>query len=108
MNISEKALAYSMKKSDFVSIIALFGWGRHTKRLNADYTPLSYREIDEEAARYGEYRRNFGIEQASNPALSYLVVPTDWNVDFTNIDKWYERGEPEFFDAYTLYEVKLK
>ena len=108
MNLDENQLAYAMKKGDFVSMIALFGWGRHTSRLNAAYKPLTHREINDEAALYGKYRRNFGIEQASNPTLSYIVAPTDWQVDFTNLDKWYERGEPEVFGYYTLYQVKLK
>jgi hypothetical protein len=108
MNLDENNLAQSMKKGDFVSIIALFGWGRHTSRLNSGYKPLTYGEINEEAARYGEYRRNFGIAQASNPTLSYVVIPTDWQMNFTNLDKWYERGEAEIFGYYTLYQVKLR
>lgn len=108
MNLDENNLAQSMKKGDFASIIALFGWGRHTSRLNSGYKPLTYGEINEEAARYGEYRRNFGIAQASNPTLSYVVIPTDWQMNFTNLDKWYERGEAEIFGYYTLYQVKLR
>jgi hypothetical protein len=108
LNLDENHLAYSMKNGDFVSMIALFGWGRHTDRLNSEYKPLTYGEIDEEAARYGEYRRNFSLAQAANPALSYIVVPTEWQPDFTNLDKWYERGEAENFGFYTLYQVKLK
>jgi hypothetical protein len=107
-NVDENQLAYAMKNGDFVSMIALFGWGRHTDRLNSAYKPLTYGEIDDEAARYGEYRQTFGIEKASNPTLSYVVVPTDWQVDFTNLDKWYERGAPEIYGDYTLYQVKLK
>ncbi|HEX8249097.1 MAG TPA: hypothetical protein VF599_13040 [Pyrinomonadaceae bacterium] len=108
MNLDENNLAHSMKNGDFVSMIALFGWGRHTDRLNSEYKPLTFGEIDEEAARYGEYRRNFSIRQASNPALSYIVIPTDWQMNFTNLDKWYERGEAEIFGDYTLYQVKLR
>ncbi|HEX8368943.1 MAG TPA: hypothetical protein VF604_10420 [Pyrinomonadaceae bacterium] len=108
MNVDENNLAHSMKKGDFVSMIALFGWGRHTARLNSQYKPLTFGEINEEAARYGEYRRNFSIGQASNPTLSYIVIPTDWQMNFTNLDKWYERGEAEIFGDYTLYQVKLR
>jgi hypothetical protein len=108
MNLDENHLASAMKNGDFVSMIALFGWGRHTNRLNSEYKPLTYAEIDDEATRYGEYRRDFGIAQASNPMLSYVVIPANWQADFTNLDKWYERGEAEIFGDYTLYQVKLK
>ena len=108
MNLDENWLAYSMRNSDYVSIIALFGWDRHSRRLSARYKPLTFREIKEEAARYGEFRRNFGTEQASSPALSYVVVPKDWRADFTNLDKWYDRSEPEIWGDFILYQVKLK
>lgn len=108
MNLDENWLAKSMKEGDYVSMIALFGWGRHTDRLSADAKPLTFGEIEEEARRFGQYRQNFGYEQASHPTLSYLVVPSAWQPDFTNLDLWYERDSGEVFGEYTLYKVKLK
>jgi hypothetical protein len=102
-------LADAMKtKGDFVSIIALFGWGRHTDRLNSAYKPLTYGEIDEEARIYAEYIKNFNPRNSPDTILSYVIVPSDWQVDFTNIDKWYERELIASFPAYNLYRVKLK
>lgn len=107
--IDERQLADSMKtKGDFVSMIALFGWGRHTDRLNSAYKPLTYGEIDEEARRYGEYVKNFRPENSPETILSYVVVPSDWQVDFTNIDRWYNRDAGETQGKYILYTVRLK
>ncbi len=107
--VSPEDLADSMKtKGDFVSIIALFGWGRHTDRLNANYKPLTYGEIDEEAKVYGEYVKNFNPRSSPDTILSYVVVPSDWQIDFANIDKFYQREQIANFPAYTLYRVKLK
>jgi hypothetical protein len=108
MNLDEQWLEKSMKEGDFVSMIALFGWGRHTSRLSAEAKPLTFGEIEEEARRFGDYRKNFGYAQASRPTLSYVIVPSDWQTDFTNLDLWYERGEAEDFGDYVLYKVKLK
>ncbi|MGI8466966.1 MAG: hypothetical protein ACR2N3_00755, partial [Pyrinomonadaceae bacterium] len=108
LNLDENWLNKSLKGGDFVSMIALFGWGRHTTRLSAEYKPLTYGEINEETAKFGEYYRNFSFEQASHPTLSYVVAPSDWKVDFTNLDLWYERDAGETFGKYTLYKVKLK
>jgi glycopeptide antibiotics resistance protein len=108
MNLDEQWLEKSMKEGDFVSMIALFGWGRHTSRLSAEAKPLTFGEIEEEARRFGDYRKKFGYAQASRPTLSYVIVPSDWQTDFTNLDIWYERGEAEDFGDYTLYKVKLK
>lgn len=108
MDLDEKWLNKSLKTGDFVSMIALFGWGRHTPRLSGEYKPLTYGEIDEETAKFGDYYRNFSFEQASHPTLSYVVAPVDWKVDFTNLDLWYDRDAGENFGKYTLYKVKLK
>jgi hypothetical protein len=107
-NVSAENLANSMKKGDFVSMIALFGWGRHTDRLNSAYKPLTYGEIDEEARKMGAYLKNFNPRNSPETILSYVVVPKDWEVDFTNLDKWYQRDNAEICGDYLLYRVKLR
>jgi hypothetical protein len=107
-NMDENQLAENMKNGDFVSVIALFGWGRHTDRLNSAYKPLTYREIDEEATKYGEYKKNFSLKQATNPTISYVIIPNDWQLDLSNLYFWYDRDDGEVFKEYTLYKVKLK
>jgi hypothetical protein len=107
--IDAEQLADSMKtKGDFVSMIALFGWGRHTNRLNSAYQPLTYREIDEEARKFDEYVKTFRPDVSPETILSYAVLPADWQVDWTNLDRWYERGEGETHGKYILYKLKLK
>jgi hypothetical protein len=109
--LDEKWLENRMKnEGDFVSIIALFGWGRHTDRLNAEYKPLTFGEIEEEVKLYGVYYKNFSLQNASSPAIKYVIIPTDWidNADFSNIDFWYSRNEPEKFGDYTLYRLSQK
>ena len=108
LGLDEEWLELSMKQGDFVSMIALFGWGRHTDRLTSVANPLTFAEIEEEARHFGEFRRSFNFEKASNPTLSYLVVPSDWQPNFTNLDVWYERDEGEVHGDYILYKVRLK
>jgi hypothetical protein len=108
-DLDENHLKNLLLNGDRMSVVSLFGWGRHTNRLTTEAKPLTYGEINEEAARYGEYLKNFDEQKASNPALSYVVVPNDWPpLDFTNLDKWYERGSGEIWGDYTLYQVTLK
>ncbi len=106
-NLDENWLKKDLR-TNFVSMIALFGWGRHTNRLSSEAKPLTSSETTEEVRKYGEYRKNFSLKEATNPTLSYVVVPNDWNTDFTNLDEWYDRGEGEDLGEYTLYKVKLK
>ena len=106
---SDRQLADGMKNGDdFVSVIALFGWGRHTDRLNSEYKPLTFGEIEAEAKKYAEYVRNFDAGRPGVPRLDYLVTPIDLEPYLSNVDKWYERSDREQFGRYVLFRLKLK
>ncbi len=108
LDLDEEWLEKSLKEGEFVPMIALFGWGRHTNRLSSEAKGLTNGEIEEEARKYGEYRKNFSLKEASHPTISYLVMPIDWNPELNNFDRWYERGEREVFGKYALYRVKFR
>lgn len=106
-NIDESGLDYLLKR-DFISQIALFGWGRHSDRLSVDAKPLTYGEIGEEVEKYARYRENFGRTQASNPLLSYVVVNDEANSDLSTVDRWYDRDAGEAVGKYIIYRVTLR
>jgi hypothetical protein len=101
-------LARSMKHGDFVSMIALFGWGRHTDRLNSDFKPLTYGEIDAAAREYDKYISAFDPHVSPETIVSYLVVRTDESSDLTNFDRWYERGAGEQLGQFVLFHTTLR
>ncbi|HMO80286.1 MAG TPA: hypothetical protein PKD24_05810 [Pyrinomonadaceae bacterium] len=92
-------------RRDFVSQIALFGWGRHTDRLSAAATPLTEGEVTQEVATYEEYIENFGRRQALAPLISFVVVANEGKVDMTNLERWYELDRGEVIGAFTLYRA---
>jgi hypothetical protein len=106
-NVDEEGLDYLLK-NDFVSKIALFGWGRHTDRLSSNAKPLTYGEIAAEVARYKAYIQNFDSANATNPVLTYAVVNEEADTDLTNLDKWYQRDKGEMIGKYTLYRLSLR
>ena len=106
-NVDEKGLDYLLKK-DFVSMISLFGWGRHTDRLSSEAKPLTYGEIAEEVRKYGDYVSNFSADVAANPKLSYVIVRSAGGTDISNLDKWYLRDDGEMIGDYILYRVNLR
>ena len=95
-------------KEDFVTQIALFGWGRHTDRLTTESKPLTYGEIAEEVETYRLYRMNFTKQQASNPLIRYVVVPNWDKFDLSNLEEFYELDEGEVVGNHTLYKARLK
>ncbi len=107
--VSSNQLAEGMKRGeDFVSMIALFGWGRHTDRLNSEYKPLTFGEIDEEARKYADYVGSFDARRPGIPKLDFLITPIELEPYLENLDKWYERTEREQFGKYVLYRLSLK
>jgi hypothetical protein len=103
----EKTLDYLLK-NDFVSQIALFGWGRHTDRLSVDAKPLTYGEIAEEVARYSEYTRTFDRARAASPLIRYVVIRDGDRVNTGNLEKWYELTEVDRLAGYTIYSTTLR
>ncbi len=106
-NVDEKTLDHLLK-NDFVSMIALFGWGRHTDRLSSDAKPLTYGEIADETHKYAEYVKNFNVENAANPKISYVIIQNMSDTNLTNLDKWYQRDNGEVIGDFLLYRVKLR
>jgi len=101
-------LANSMKHGDFVSMIALFGWGRHTDRLNSDFKPLTYGEIDAVAREFDKWTAQFDPRLSPETIVSYVVVRGDEVPDLANFDRWYERSGGETLGPYILYKVRLR
>jgi len=106
--VTGQQLANSIKHGDFVSMIALFGWGRHTDRLNSNFKPLTYVEVDAEARNYDQYVAEFDPHRSPDTTVSFLVVRTDESPDLTNFDRWYDRDGGEDIGPFTLYRVSLK
>jgi hypothetical protein len=101
-------LESELNNGNFVVVIALFGWGRNHDRLTVNAVPLSREEIAAEVARYSQYIRNFDRERATHPLISYVVTDANGNFDFSNIDRWYERGAGERLGKFMLYRLKLR
>ena len=106
--VTGEQLANSMKHGDFVSMIALFGWGRHTDRLNSSFKPLTYSEVDAEARKYDDYIARFDPHRTPETTVSYLVVRDDDSTDLSNFDRWYDRDAGEHLGPFTLFKVQLK
>jgi len=101
-------LQRSIKDGDFVSMIALFGWGRHTDRLSAEAKGLTFGEIDIEAEKFGEFIKEFDFETASQPEIAYVITRREEEETLSNFDHWYERDAGEILGRYVIYRAKLR
>lgn len=105
---SEKDLAEAMAEGRFTVMASIFGIGRAIPVLATNQQPVTLEEARSELRKYSEYIKSFTRERAARPTLSYVVVPTEAPSDFTNIDRWYERGPEERAGLFTVYRVKLR
>lgn len=89
-------------------INALVGWGRSDPAWNVGWQPLTSAEIEMEIRNYREYVATFNRERALQPALSFFIVPAWQQIDFTNLERWYERDEGEKVGTYIIYGVRMR
>lgn len=101
-------LRQNFRNGDIEAYMALFGWDRFNATLSVNAKPLTVGEVEEEVRRYDSYYKNFSLAQASEPKLSFAVVPKTGDWDLANLQRWYEIDEGEDFGKYTLHKLKLK
>ena len=87
---------------------AIFGHERILPGLNLHFEPLKQEEIEEAIRDYQTYIDSFSREQARERPLTYAVVLAEDKVDFTNLDRWYERDTGERVGDYVLYHLRLR
>lgn len=106
-NVNSDGLDRLLRR-DFVTVIALFGWGRHSDRLTVNAKPLTNGEIADEVKRYDEFIQNFSRKEASDPLISYVVVPVSDHDDLSRLEKWYELDGGEIVGGHVIYTARLR
>lgn len=107
-DFTEKDLSEAMGKNLYEVIAALFGGERALPALGSGAKPITRQEMQAEIQKYTEFVKTFNREKAVNPTLSYLIVPTEAEPDYKNLDLWYERDAGKEFGLFKVYKVKLK
>ena len=105
---TEKDVNDALRSGAFEMTAALFGSERALPSLGQRKDPVSEAEIEAEVLGYSEFVNNFSRNAASNPELSYVIVPANGEPDLRTLDRWYQRDEGTVAGAYRVYNVKLK
>jgi len=88
--------------------IAAFGHERVIPDLSISPRPITSEEIAREVGNYQAFVASFTRERANEHLLAYVVVPVDGSLDFSNLDRWYQRDQGEQVGAYRLYRLQLR
>ena len=87
---------------------SLVGWGHSNAAWTINWRPTTPGEIRAELQSYSAYRTRFNRDTAARLPLSYVVTTTIEGVDFSNLDRWYERDAGERLGKFILYRVRLR
>jgi hypothetical protein len=90
---TERDVGDALRSSSFEMTAALFGSERALPSLGQETNPITLAEIDAEVGLYSDFAHNFSRTSASDPEISYVIVPMSGEPDLRNLDKWYLRDQ---------------
>jgi hypothetical protein len=86
----------------------IFGFDRTIRGLSRNPKPITTQELDAEVKLYDDYISSFNGARAREINLSYVVVAGSDQVDFSNLDRWYERDAGEQIGKFILYRTRFR
>jgi hypothetical protein len=89
-------------------LLSLVGWGHASAAWSVNWRPVAPAEIQAELRNYAAYQSGFDAEHAARLPLSYVVTTTEEGLDFSRLDRWYERDAGEPLGKFILYRVRLR
>lgn len=101
-------LTVSLTVRSFEVTSALFGADRALPELAEGVRAVRADEISSETRAYAEFIRNFSRTDATNPVVSWLIVPVKSDHDLSNIDRWYNRDQGQELGMFKVYRLELK
>ena len=87
---------------------AAFGHERVLPDLAVNVSPITSQDIANEVDHYQSYLTSFDRAQATLHPVAYVIVPANGDLNFSNLDQWYERYSSETIGDYRLYRVRLR
>jgi hypothetical protein len=85
---------------------ALLGRNRIDRSQSNTWKPVAPEEYESAQRTYLEFIASFNRETAAHPTLAYVLTAGDRAVDFSNLDRWYERDMSGSTSSF--YRVKLR
>ena len=108
LGYDEKKYWAQLDHADWNFLAGMFSYDRLSPPVSGGAAPITPVELRAQIANYLEYASTFNRERANSPALSYLVISAADTIDFTNLDRWYQRDAGERIGDFMLYRLKLR
>jgi hypothetical protein len=108
LGYDEKKFWAELDHADWNFLTGMFSYHRLSPAVTGDPAPITLEELRAQLATYLAYSRSFDRNRAGTPQLSFLVVRSDSQPDFANLDRWYLRDAGERIGGFVLYQLKLR
>src|SRR4030095_13434253 len=105
---TEQSVRELLAAKNHLAFVALFGYEREIPVFASVFRPVTDQEIKSEVQLYANYINSFDRTAAARYPLTYAVVPSDAQMDNSNLSKWYELSEGERFGSLIVYRLKLR
>jgi hypothetical protein len=106
--LSPEEMKKRLNEGRFAEVTGLFGYERYLPNHSVHFKPVTAAEIQEKVSQYTDFITTFNYQRASIPALSWVVIPANLDMDFSNLDRWYIREVEEIIGEYRLFHVRLR
>lgn len=89
-------------------ITSLISRARHNPHLTVAWKSISDDEIRHALDFYRNFKESIDQHQVTSPTISFVLTAEGEEINFSNLERWYERDSGERFGKFILYRVKLK
>jgi hypothetical protein len=93
---------------NFYTRSVMFSYDRVIPGLAYEFRPIQQDEIEDHVKAYEAFEDSFSRAQVQKRPVTYAIIPTGSNFDFSNLDLWYERDAGELVGNYSLYRLKVR
>ncbi len=108
LGFNEQKFNEQLNRKDWNFYAGLFPYDRLSPAVSGSTELITPAELHAKLNEYLSFGRTFNREQAVSPTLSFLLVKTEDEPDYANLDRWYERYGREQFGKFVLYRLKLR
>jgi hypothetical protein len=108
LGFTERRIWSGLDNGDWNFYAGLFPYSRLAPAVTGNAAGITPDEIKAQIKEYMNYTASFNRDTAAASNLSYVVVPASQQIDFQNLDRWYQRDNGETVGAFVLYRVTLR